>query len=270
MSKLTIGIVQASYTAQPLVNIEKTYSIVKRWYKEADLIVLPEYSMTNPLIVKDPEKLYEISEYITGSRYLSGFTKLVNELGVNMLVHFIERTDTPPLSKSTSILITSRGEMLPVYNKMHLFDAYGYKESDFFMPGRAPSKIISINGFQVGFAICYDVRFPELFRIYARQGAHLVIVQAGWIRGLLKEELLDKMLATRAHENTIYIVLANQVGELFTGRSGVYNPMGYKEIDAGVDEKYLEYEIDLTSVEKTRELIPVLRQSIEKWEIKAL
>lgn len=270
MSKLTIGIVQASYTTQPMVNVEKTYSIVKKWYREADLIVLPEYSMTNPLLLRDPNKVYEISEYITGSRYLSGFTKLVNELGVYILVHFIERTDTPPLAKSTSILITSQGEVLPVYNKMHLFDAYGYKESDFFIPGKAPSKIISMNGFQVAFAICYDIRFPELFRLYARQGAHVVIVQAGWLRGSLKEELLDKILSTRAHENTLYVVLANQVGDLFTGRSGVFNPLGYRELDAGAEEKYIEYEIDLESVEKARELVPAVKQSVKKWDIKIL
>lgn len=270
MNELVVGIVQASYTNQPMENVEKTYSLIKKWYREADIVVLPEYSMTNPLSIKDPLRVYDLSEYITGSKYLSSFNRLVNELGINLLVHFIEKTDRHPLTKSTSVLITTRGEVLPVYHKMHLFDAYGYRESDFFEPGKSPSKIISINGFQIAFAICYDMRFPELFRTYARQGAHVVIVQAGWVKGPFKEELLDKILVTRAHENTLYIVLANQTGDQFTGRSGVFNPMGYRELDLGHVEKYAEHTLLLENVLKTRDIIPVIKQSLSKWDIKTL
>jgi len=268
LSKLTVGIVQASYTTQPSENIDKTYSLIKKNYKEADLIILPEYSMTNPLILKDPERAYEVSEYPTSSKYLPGIVKIANEYGVNILVHFIEKTDKPPLTKSTSILVTNRGELLPVYNKIHLFDAYGFKESSFFEPGRSLSKLISVNGFQLAFAICYDIRFPELFRSYALLGAHAVIVQSGWIRGPLKEEILDKLASSRAHENTMYVVVVNQTGEMFTGRSGVFNPMGYRELDLGLDEKYAEYTLTLREVEKAREILPVVKQSAEKWDIR--
>ncbi|MEM0002085.1 MAG: carbon-nitrogen hydrolase family protein [Desulfurococcaceae archaeon] len=268
MSRLIVGIVQASYTTQPLENIDKTYSLIKKNYREADLIILPEYSMTNPLIIKDPGKVYEISEYPTSSKYLPGIARIANEYGVNILVHFIEKTDKPPLTKSTSILVTSRGEILPVYNKIHLFDAYGFRESTYFEPGKSLSKLISVNGFQLAFAICYDIRFPELFRSYALLGAHAVIIQSGWVRGPLKEEILDKLASSRAHENTMYIILANQTGEMFTGRSGVFNPWGYRELDLGIDEKYSEHTLTLSEVEKAREVLPLIKQSADRWDIK--
>jgi predicted amidohydrolase len=268
LSKFVVGVLQASYSIHPLENAEKSYRLVRKNYREADLVVLPEYSMLNPLELKDPLRVYEASEYLATSKYLVQFVKLVREIGSNILVHFIERTDKPPLTRSTSVLVTSRGEVLPVYSKMHLFDAYGYRESSFFEPGREPGKIVSFNGVQVGFAICYDLRFPELFRTLALSGAHVVVVQAGWVKGPLKEEVLNKVASTRAHENGVYIVLANQTGGLFAGRSGVFNPWGYREVDMGVEEKYVEYSINLDDLYRVRETLPVLKQASERWDIK--
>lgn len=268
MSRLVVGLVQASFTASPIDNAEKAYLLVKKNYREADLIIFPEYSMTNPLIIRDPTKVYEISEYLTNSKYLSYITKIASEVGTSIVTHFIERTDKPPLTKSTTVLVTNRGEILPVYNKIHLFDAYGYKESSFFEPGRSLSKIISLNGFQIAFSVCYDIRFPELFRAYAQLGVNIVIVQAGWIKGPFKEEILDKLASVRAHENTSYIVVVNQTGEFFTGRSGVFSPWGFRELDMGVSDKYAEYVLYLEEVEKAKSTLPVVQQALEKWEVK--
>ena len=268
MSTLTVGIVQASFTAHPLKNAEKAYALIRKNYREADLVVLPEYSMANPMVIKNPENVYELSEYSANSKYLATFTKLASELGAGIVVHFIERTDKPPKVKSTTVLVTSRGDVLPVYSKIHLFDAYGYKESDYFEPGTSLGKVVSINNFQVAFAVCYDIRFPELFRSYSLLGVNVFIVQASWVRGSLKEEALNTLASARANENTAYVVVANQTSEMFTGRSGVFNPWGYRELDMGVGEKYVEHTLYLEEVEIARRTVPVVRQALEKWEIK--
>jgi len=140
MSELVVGILQADLGGTPQVNLDKAISIIKRGYREADVIVLPEYSMFNPLLVRDPRRVYELAEDPATSRYLAGFVKLAESLGASLVVHFIEKTPTPPYTRSTTILITSRGEALHVYSKIHLFDAYNYKESEFFIPGTTPSK----------------------------------------------------------------------------------------------------------------------------------
>lgn len=268
MSELVVGIVQADFSGSPQANLEKAVSLIKRGYREADLIVLPEYSMLNPLLIRDPHRVYELSEEPTTSKYLAGFVRLAESLGADIVVHFVEKSSTPPYTRSSTILVTSRGEALYVYSKMHLFDAYGYRESEFFIPGTAPSKLVVVKSFETGFAICYDLRFPELFRLYALSGAKLVVVQAGWVRGPLKEAVLDSLASSRAHENTIYLVLANQVGEMFTGRSGVYSPWGYKELDMGYREGYIEHKLLLDEVERARNTTPVLKQSTEKWEVR--
>lgn len=268
LSKLIVGIVQAEYKTSLTENLEKTTQFIKKHYREANMIVLPEYSMFNPLLVRDSRRVYEAAEYLIGSKYLSELAKLATSIGTNIVAHFIEKTERPPLSKSTTVLVTSDGDIVPVYSKMHLFDAYGYKESDFFERGKAPSKIVSIGGFEVAFAICYDIRFPELFRTYAWLGAKVVVVQAGWVKGPLKEEVLDTLASARAHENTIYVVVANQTGEMFTGRSGVFNPWGYKELDLGVAEVYSEHELRMSEVESARAAIPVLSQSSGTWVIR--
>jgi predicted amidohydrolase len=270
MSLITIGIVQAGFNDLPVENAGKAVDIVRKNYKEADIVVLPEYSMLNPLKIGDPRLVYSYSETPLTSRYLTEMAKLAGELGVFILVHFIEKTDTPPLTMSTSIIVTDRGEAIPVYSKMHLFDAYGFRESSFFKPGDAPSKIISIKGVKIGFTICYDLRFPELYRVTALMGSEIIIVQAGWVKGPHKEEILDKLASIRAHENTVYIVLADQTGDMFVGRSGVFNPWGYRELDLGWREAYAEYTIDTSLISEVREKLPVLQQSKNKWEIRRL
>lgn len=266
-TEITFGIVQAYFTGSPEENLAKAYSIIRQRFREADIVILPEYSMVNPFIVKDPIKVYELSEAISSSRYLTYLEKLASELRATIVAHFIERTNVPPLTKSTTVLI-SANRIIPVYSKIHLFDAYGYRESSYFIAGNSPGYIVDLKGFRIGFAICYDIRFPELFRLYAIKGVDVVIVQAGWVRGPLKEEILDILASARAHENTMYIVLANQTGDMFTGRSGVFNPWGYRELDIGFEEKYTEYTVHIEEIEKARSILPVVRQASEKWEIK--
>jgi len=268
MPLLTIGILQADFSGLPLENAVKAVGMLKKSYREADLIVLPEYSMLNPLRIGDPRLVYEHAETPVSSKYLAEFAKLAEELGAFILVHFIEKTDTPPLTLSTSMVITDKGEAIPVYSKMHLFDAYGFQESAFFKPGRAPGRIISVGEVKLGFAICYDLRFPELFRVYGLAGVDMVVVQSGWVRGPFKEEALDKLASVRAHENTVYIALADQVGEMFVGRSGVFNPWGFRELDMGWRETYVEYTIDTGIVEEARKSLPVLAQSRKRWEVR--
>ncbi|ADV64767.1 carbon-nitrogen hydrolase family protein [Desulfurococcus mucosus] len=268
MSSITIGLLQAGFDGLPLENAGKAVDMVRKGFREADLIVLPEYSMLNPFKIGDPVKVYGYAETPVTSKYLSELSRLAEELGAFILAHFIEKTDTPPLTYSTSVLITDKGEAIPVYSKTHLFDAYGFRESSFFKPGKGPGRVVSVKGVKIGFTICYDLRFPELYRLYALSGSDLILVQAGWVKGPYKEEALDKLASVRAHENTVYIALADHVGEAFVGRSGVFNPWGLRELDLGWRETYMEHEVDASLVAEARKTLPVLEQAKAKWEIK--
>lgn len=267
---LKLGLLQDEFTTKPEVNLNKIHGWLTTRYRDADLIVLPEYSMINVLNGLKPEEIYSKAEFIEDSVFLSKLSDYSTITGAPILAHFIERTDEKPKCLSSSILVKPNGRFERIYSKIHLFDAYGYKESDFFKPGGDLSKPIILKNASLYVAICYDIRFPELFRKYAFNGAHGVIVQAGWVKGPLKEEILDKLASTRSHENTMFLILVNQTGALFTGRSGVFNPMGYREVDLGHKARYIEHEINLEELREVRELIPVLHQAKSRWSIEKL
>ncbi|MET1159758.1 MAG: nitrilase-related carbon-nitrogen hydrolase [Thermoprotei archaeon] len=267
MDKLIVGITQFYSSADPHKNAEKLKELIIKNYREADLVVTPEYSMLNILSGIEPEKVYEIVSDLEDNEYLSILSDLASDIGAPILTHILLRSDEKPRCYSQSILVKPSGDYELIYRKIHLFDAYGYRESDYLLPGEDYSKELSIRGFNTYTAICYDIRFPELFRAYAWRGAHVIIVQAGWVRGPLKEEILEYLAISRSHENTVYIVLSNQTGDQFTGRSGVFNPYGYRELDMGFRESYKEYSLDMDIIKEARRSIPVLEHSQKTWNI---
>lgn len=263
----TIGILQYSSSTNPRENIKNVSRIIEERHRYADLIVLPEYSMFDILLVKEPDKAYELAEEIDNSLYLSSLSDLSSKLGIYILTHFIERSSNPPKTYSDSILIEPSGSYKLMYRKIHLFDAYGYRESNYFIPGDKPSEKLVLNKVSLRIAICFDIRFPELFRIYALEGADAVIVHAGWVTGSLKEETLEFLARSRAHENGSWIIIADQYGENYVGRSMIVNPYGVKEVDLGVGVKYVEHYIDENIVREVREKIPVLEKARSNWRI---
>ncbi len=266
---LTIGLVQADYGVDPLNNYEKTKRVLRESYSEAALIVLPEYSMSDPLQLAKPEEVNAIAEYIEDSAYLSKLSELAAELGASILAHFIEKTDGgKPLS--SSVMIHPSGEFEKLYSKIHLFDAYGYRESMFFERGRSVSRSIVIKDLTARAAICFDIRFPELFRVYATTGSELVIVHSGWVRGLLKEEALEFLVRSRAHENTLWIAVANRWGEKYVGRSMVADPFGVKVFELSVGENYGEYTVDGNRVREARRILPTVELSKGLWKVELM
>jgi len=267
LSKLLVGILQFSSSTNVIDNVEKIHRMVRENYREADIVIIPEYSMLNILSGLEPKDVYEKAEVLDNSVFVSKLASLAKELDTHILAHVIERSGREPLSYSSSVLIKPDEGYELVYRKMHLFDAYGYGESKYFIPGNELSKGIAFEGKTFYVAICYDIRFPELFRKYGLMNAYGVFIHAGWVRGFNKELLLDILAMSRSHENTMYLILSNQTGEIYTGRSGVYNPFGYKELDLGSGEKYVEYSIDLDMVDEARKQIPVVSQSRNKWVV---
>ncbi|MEZ0393869.1 MAG: carbon-nitrogen hydrolase family protein [Desulfurococcaceae archaeon] len=264
MRGLRLGMVQAYFGASKDENLRKIRELVIRGHGSADLVVLPEYSMANPLALGRPEDFWKLAEDPLGGPFARELSSLSAEIGAPILAHVVEAGRGKPYSAS---VLVQADHVRVVYRKMHLFDAYGYSESSYFERGDGPGEVFEIGGARLAVAVCYDLRFPELFRRYALAGASLVVVQAGWVAGPLKEHLLDVLATARAHENTIFLAVANQSGPQFTGRSGIFSPFGLKTYDAGPGEKYFEVELDLGEVERARSAIPALKQSSERWRV---
>jgi len=251
--EFTVGLLQFGSTLDKSKNLEKISSMLKR--VNADVIVIPEYSMF-PISTLTPEEVFNLAEYVDGP-YVTGLAKLAREHSTYFLATYFERAQRPKVFNSAS-LISPSGDVLTTYRKVHLFDAYGYRESDYMMPGSKPSDVIQVKNVNVAVAICFDIRFPELFRTYALRGAELVLIPSAWYRGPLKEETLAFLARARAHENTIYIALAVQYSPEFTGRSMVVDPLGTVLLDLGIGEKYVEFKIDVDYIHEVRKALPVL------------
>lgn len=262
-----VGIVQAGYGIDVARNVEKSEKIVRSGFREADFIVLPEYSMFNVLDLK-PRDAYCLSESISSSNYLERLSKIASDLDVYVFAHFIERVNGNIKPLSSSVLVKPDGSWEKVYSKIHLFDAYGYRESNYFTAGNFLSREVVFEDAKIRVAICYDLRFPELFRVYALNGANTVVVHSGWVTGFLKEETLDFLAKARAHENGLWLIVSNHFGEKYVGRSMIVNPYGVKVLDLGLGEKYVEYEIDPSLVFEVRKLTPVIEKSKNIWDIR--
>lgn len=155
------------------------------------------------------------------------------------------------------------------YDKIHLFDAFGFAESDTVAPGTDPL-VVKIGGVGVGFAICYDVRFPALFTALADRGARLICVTASWGAGPTKVEQWELLARARALDSTTFVAAVGQAdpstigvetrGNAPTGvgHSLVVSPAGAVLDSLGPEPGLLVVDIDPTEVDSVRRSLPVL------------
>ncbi len=159
-----------------------------------------------------------------------------------------------------SVSFSPDGQKLCSYGKIHPAAFFG--EDKVHKPGDQV-EVFPLNDFRVCPLVCYDLRFPELFRIGMQKGANLFIVIACW-----PKERIDhwvSLLKARAIENQAYVVGVNRVGSdpetEFGGRSLVIDPMGETLADAGMDESVAQAELDLSRLDAWREKFPVLKHA---------
>ncbi len=223
---------------------------------EYSLVILPEYLMGDPVALGG-EGVRRAAEPLEGpwSRF---FEKLASEYSVAILYTMYEENLEGGKPFNTAVLVTPRGRLL-AYRKTHLFDALGYRESSLFTPGTRLSDVVDVGGLRVGVAVCFELRYPEVFRHLALQDADLAAVPAGWYRGPLKEQQLQTLASARAHENVMYVAVAALYGDNYTGGSLLADPYGAVTVYAGHGEKLLEATVDTRWLEKARKELPLLK-----------
>ena len=160
------------------------------------------------------------------------------------------------------------------YSKIHLFDAFGFLESDTVDPGEDPVTF-AVGGTTVGVATCYDIRFPRLFTRLAHDGALVTVVGASWGDGPGKAEQWELLARARALDTTSYVVAVGQANPLAVGEENPENaprgvghslvaaPDGTVVASLGEAPDYTVVDLDLDLVERTRKSIPVLKNAQE-------
>ena len=159
---------------------------------------------------------------------------------------------------NTLLAVGADGELLGAYRKIHLYDAFGYRESDQLTPGEVEPVVVEIAGRRLGLMTCYDLRFPELSRALVDAGAEVLVVPAAWVRGPLKEKHWETLLAARAIENTCYVVAAAQNGRKYSGLSQVLDPQGVQVAAVGEDDGIAVATIDVDRLQQVRKRNPSL------------
>jgi deaminated glutathione amidase len=188
------------------------------------------------------------------------------ELGIHLLAGSIsERGGEGEKASNTSVLVGPDGEDVAVYRKIHMFDVdaggVSYRESEHERPGTEPITA-PLGELVLGMSVCYDLRFPELFRILALRGARIVSVPSAFTLATGRDHW-EVLLRARAIEDQVFVVAPNQSGEApphysSFGRSMIVDPWGVVLATAPDGEGFVLADLDLTAQNRVRESLPSL------------
>lgn len=251
MAKLNVSLAQMNIK---LGDVRKNYNTMQQWSVEAarrgsHLVVLPELWSTGYAL--DESK--ELSS-VLNSGIFTQVTTVAQQNKISIVGSVLEKRGLEVAN--TAAFFAPNGRVMGVYRKIHLFRLMD--EDKWLQPGSAPLSMDLPWG-ETALAICYDLRFPELFRHYAINGARLIIIPAEW--PLARVEHWRALLIARAIENQCYIVACNAAGETgdttFGGHSMVVDPWGKVVVEAGESPVLLTVEIDIDLVDEVRQRIPV-------------
>lgn len=233
-------------------NVKRAMELFREAAANADVVMLPEIWTTGYSL----GHLRKEADYIDGP-VVEEVREIARQNACSIVAGSIPLRAEDEKVYNTTLVIDAGGEIIFRYSKVHLFGLF--KEERFFAPGNN-FDTYELNGVTCGSAICYDLRFPELFRHLALQGAKIIFLPAAWPEA--RGEVWDLLNRARAVENHNYMVAVNCVGsfqgERFYGHSMVVDPMGKKLIECGMEEEIAYCDIDLDYVDKVRKRINAL------------
>ena len=228
----------------------------------ADLVLLPEKWS----LLGRGEDLLAGAEALDGPA-ITWARATARELGVDLVAGSVsERAGGDPPLRNTSLHIGPDGEIRATYRKIHLFDVEVdgtvYRESEHEAPGDEPALSQAADGTSLGLSICYDLRFPELFRILAVAGARVLLVPAAFTLATTRDHW-EVLLRARAIENQCFVVAANQIGEHAPGlrsggRSMIVDPWGIVLAQAPDAETVITADLDIARQDDIRRRLPAL------------
>jgi predicted amidohydrolase len=254
--------VQLNSTDDKERNLETAERLVRDAARDgAELIALPEkWNLLGP-----GDALRAGAEDLDGPT-VSAVRSWARELGVHVVAGSIsERVAERDKLSNTSVLVGPDGEVAAAYRKIHMFDVdvggVAYRESEHEEPG-TEIVVSSAAGVPVGLTVCYDLRFPELYRILAVRGARVITIPAAFTLHTGKDHW-EPLLRARAIENQAFVLAPNQIGEApphynSYGRSMIVDPWGVPLATAPDDECFVVADLDFALQDRIRESLPSL------------
>jgi predicted amidohydrolase len=258
---LRAAVVQLNSTNDKDRNLAAAESLVRAAAADgAELVALPEKWN----LLAGGEELLGGAEPLDGSS-LTAARSWARDLGIHLLAGSIPEQAPGGKAFNTSVLIGPDGEDLAVYRKIHMFDVdvdgVAYRESEYEEPGE---EIVSapLGDVTIGLSVCYDLRFPELYRILAVRGARILAVPSAFTAATGRDHW-EPLLRARAIENQAFVLAPNQVGEapphfISYGHSAIVDPWGEVLATAPDEECFVAAELDLAAQDRVRESLPSL------------
>ncbi|MDR7186489.1 putative amidohydrolase [Microbacterium trichothecenolyticum] len=253
---LPIGVAQFAPTAETAVNLESIAQLVATASdRGARVVVFPEYSS----YFVDPfdESLAANAQELDGP-FVQALTRLAAQHDLTIVAGLLERASDGERVRNTAVAVDATG-LIAHYRKLHLYDAFGQRESDWVEPGEpAEPQTFELGGLRFGLMTCYDLRFPEVGRLLVDAGADVFLVPAEWVRGPLKEHHWRTLLHARAIENTVFVAAADHPPPLGVGNSLVVDPQGVELAAVGTSTDVAVAHLDVGAIERVRRVNPAL------------
>ncbi len=253
---LRIALVQAASTLVPSENVAALGELAAQIPPEAELIVFPEAFARDFGRAGSP--LGEFAEPVSGA-FGSAVASIAASRGAVVLAGMFEPSDDP--AKPFNTLVAGgldRSGPVAAYRKIHLYDSFGYRESDSLTGGPATPAIVDVAGVPTGLMTCYDLRFPELARALVTAGAELLVVPTAWVAGERKVDHWRTLVRARAIENTVYVVACGQPAPRYSGHSLIVDPLGDVLAEAGEGEETVGARLTRACLEEARSVNPSL------------
>ena len=263
MTKFKISQIQFQAKDTPNENAEllfKLYTKAKKF--KPDLICTPECSN---LITHDKKYLFKFATYQNECPIVKESKSFAKKNNVNIHIgSLLLRVKGSKKLINRSILINKYGKIQTTYDKIHMFDVNvskteTHRESHSFISGKK-LVLTNINKIRIGFTICYDLRFPNLYRKLAKKGAQIILIPAAFTVPTGKAHW-DTLVRARAIENSVFIIATNMCGTHHSsrktyGHSRLFDPWGNIENKCSNKPKILNTSINLKKISKIRSLIP--------------
>jgi deaminated glutathione amidase len=260
---LRVACVQLTSRDEKAANLERTERLVgEAAATGADIVVLPEKWN----FIGEAQQLYDAAEPLEGGQSVEAMAGWAKRHGITLVGGSItERREGRAKLSNTCLVFDPEGRTTAVYRKIHLFDVevggHIYRESEAEEPGDEPV-VLEAEGWKIGLSVCYDLRFPELYRVLALEGARLVTLPAHFTLFTGKDHW-HVLARARAIENQCYLAAAAQVGETRPGRhsyghSLIADPWGIVLAEAPDEECVIAASLDLDRLERIRERLPSL------------
>jgi deaminated glutathione amidase len=247
---LRVAAVQVAASLDPQVNRDLLHALTPR---DSDLVVFPEAFARD--FGEPGSDVAPFAESVDGP-FAGEVERVAKTQETTILAGMFEASTDPTRPWNTLVL---RGASHANYRKIHLYDSFGYRESDRLTAGEPSPRVVTLGAWKLGLMTCYDLRFPELSRELVAAGADVLVIPAAWVAGPRKVDHWRTMVRARAIENSVFVVAVGQSGPRYCGHSLIVDPIGDILAEATDDkDQTLHAVLNLATIEQVRAINPSL------------